>query len=117
MSDFVRFARIPHLAWLGTDPPRDDKVLSAQEAEAMLSKDVVVEEKLDGANLGLSVVDGSLRLQNRGQYLTPPYSGQFEKADAWLMFRRDNLQAELGGNLILLFLSLIPRRLDLSTRQ
>lgn len=102
MSDFFRFPRIPHLAALGKDVPRDDKVLSTQEAEALLSGEVVIEEKLDGANLGLSASpDGSLRLQNRGQYLIPPYSGQFDKANTWVALRRDHLVAELGRNLIL----------------
>ena len=37
--------------------------------------DVVVEEKLDGANLGLSLAaDNTLRAQNRGQYLAEPRS-------------------------------------------
>jgi ATP-dependent RNA circularization protein (DNA/RNA ligase family) len=102
MSDFFRFPRIPHLAALGKDAPRDDKVLSTQEAEALLSGEVVIEEKLDGANLGLSLSpEGSLRLQNRGQYLIPPYSGQFDKANTWAALRRDHLVAELGHSLIL----------------
>ncbi|HMM73809.1 MAG TPA: RNA ligase family protein, partial [Rhodocyclaceae bacterium] len=68
MTDFFRFPHTPHLAWLGPDAPRDDKVLAPAEARALLSGEVVVEEKLDGANLGLSLApDGSLRAQNRGQ--------------------------------------------------
>lgn len=102
MSDFFRFPRISHLAALGTEINRDDKVLSAQEADALLSGEVVIEEKLDGANLGLSVgPEGYLRLQNRGQYLMPPYLGQFDKANIWLEFRRDRLISELGHALIL----------------
>ena len=102
MSDFCRFPRISYLAALGTEITRDDKVLSTQEANALLSGDVTIEEKIDGANLGLSVgPEGSLRLQNRGQYLMLPYSGQFEKANGWLKFRRDHLIAELGYGLIL----------------
>ncbi len=77
LTDFFRFPHTPHLAWLGEGSPRDDKVLSPDEVTALLAGDVVVEEKLDGANLGLSLApDGSLRAQNRGQYLAQPHAGQ-----------------------------------------
>ena len=67
MPDFFRFPHTPHLAWLGAGSPRDDKVLSAAQAQALLAGEVVVEEKLDGANLGFSLAtDGELRAQNRG---------------------------------------------------
>ena len=52
MTDFFRFPHTPHLAWLGQGAPRDDKVLTPAEARALLTDAVVVEEKLDGANLG-----------------------------------------------------------------
>lgn len=86
MSDgFFRFPHTPHLAWLGQGEPRDDKVLSADEAVALLSADVVLEEKLDGANLGFSLGDnGELRVQNRGQYLAEPHRGQFARLPQWL---------------------------------
>ena len=49
MTDFFRFPTTPHLAWLAQDGmPRDDKVLSPAEAQALLSGDGVVEEMLDG---------------------------------------------------------------------
>ena len=102
MSEFFRFPHTPHLAWLGKGSPRGDKVLSSHEAEALLAGEVVVEEKLDGANLGISVApDGSLRLQNRGQYLTRPWSGQFSRLSSWLPSREEDLAEALGVNLIL----------------
>jgi len=86
MSDrFFRFPHTPHLAWLGQGEPRDDKVLSAREAMELLAGDVVLEEKLDGANLGFSLSrEGELRAQNRGQYLAEPHAGQFARLPAWL---------------------------------
>ncbi|WON72914.1 RNA ligase family protein [Nitrosospira sp. Is2] len=84
MRDFFRFPNIPHLTWLGAGVPRDDKVLSPIEAAALLVGNVVVEEKLDGANLGLSLApDGSIRAQNRGQYFVEPHVGQFSRLRAW----------------------------------
>lgn len=102
MTEFFRFPHTPHLAWLGEGSPRDDKVLSPNEVTALLAGDVVVEEKLDGANLGLSLApDGSLRAQNRGQYLVEPHAGQFARLPAWLAQRDDALRSALAPNLIL----------------
>lgn len=102
MSDFFRFPHTPHLAWLGAGTPRDDKVLSLLEAEAFLANEVVVEEKLDGANMGISFnSEGDVRVQNRGQYLQLPMRGQFEKLHSWLKPREDLLFDALGEDLIL----------------
>ena len=48
-SSFYRFPHTPHLAWLGTGPVRDDKVVTTQEAKTFLSQPVAIEEKIDGA--------------------------------------------------------------------
>lgn len=102
MTDFFRFPHTPHLAWLGSGTPRDDKVLSPAEAQALLADAVAVEEKLDGANLGLSIgPDGAPRAQNRGQYLIAPYVGQFERLGRWIDAREDALFDALGERLIL----------------
>lgn len=101
-NPFQRFPHTPHLAWLGPGAPRDDKVLSSTEARALLGAEVVVEEKLDGANLGISVgLDGFLKLQSRGQYLVAPYGGQFSRAGGWLAQHGHSLVPALGSELIL----------------
>lgn len=67
----------------------------------MLASDVVVEEKLDGANLGFSLAsDGSLRAQNRGQYLAEPHAGQFARLPAWLAQHDDALRGVLTPDII-----------------
>ena len=102
MSDFFRFPQTPHIAWLGDETPRDDKVLSASDAKLFLCDPVVLEEKVDGANLGLSIAhDGLLRAQNRGQYLHLPFTGQFSRLNAWLASHEDVLREGLGNELIL----------------
>lgn len=102
MSDFFRFPHTPHLAWLGHGQPRDDKVFAVSEAEQFLREDVVLEEKVDGANLGLSLgPEGMLRAQNRGQYLEAPYTGQFSRLNGWLASREYALSDALGDHLIL----------------
>ena len=102
MSDFFRFPHTPHLAWLGEGTPRDDKVMTADEVGAFLAHAVVLEEKVDGANLGISVgSDGGLRAQNRGQYLHRPFTGQFARLNGWLEIHEDALFEALGDSLIL----------------
>ncbi|HEY8514647.1 MAG TPA: RNA ligase family protein [Candidatus Binatia bacterium] len=100
---FFRFPRTPHLAWLGSGQPRDDKVLSSEEARELLDGEVVVEEKIDGANLGLSVdAHGRLRAQNRGSYVARERSApQFKHLFAWLDQRASELVDALAPDLIL----------------
>jgi len=101
-NDFFRFPHTPHLSWLGEGTPRDDKVLSPHEASDLLAGEVIVEEKLDGANLGLSLdAQGQIRAQNRGQYLSNPHLGQFSRLPAWLAERSEALHAVLVPGLIL----------------
>jgi ATP-dependent RNA circularization protein (DNA/RNA ligase family) len=102
MSDFFRFPHTPHLVWLGEGTPRDDKVLATSEALQFLRDPVVLEEKVDGANLGLSIgPDGLLRAQNRGQYLYAPFTGQFSRLNAWLACHESALRDALGNESIL----------------
>jgi ATP-dependent RNA circularization protein (DNA/RNA ligase family) len=99
---FFRFPHTPHIAWLGDGIPRDDKVLSPAEAKALLAHVIVVEEKLDGANMGISVSpQGTIRTQNRGQYLVEPHAGQFKELSVWLKPREEDLFEALGESLIL----------------
>ena len=92
MTSFFRFPHTPHIAWLAQGSPRDDKVLSPAEASALLAGSVVLEEKLDGANLGFSIApDGRVRAQNRGQHLEPLFHGQFARLGAWLDAHEDAL--------------------------
>ena len=101
MPEFFRFPQTPHLAWLGQGTPRDDKLLSPDEVRQLLASEVLVEEKLDGANLGFSIgPDGAVRAQNRGQYLIEPYGGQFARLASWLQPREERLLDGLGQHLI-----------------
>lgn len=100
-NDFYRFPQIPHVAWSGEGSPRDDKLMSPDEVQSLLRGAVVVEEKLDGANLGFSVDPaGKLRAQNRGQYLIEPYAGQFARLSGWMSQRGTDLTKALGEHLI-----------------
>lgn len=102
MDSFIRFPHTPHLAWLSSGELRQDKLLSGSEVSELLSGEVVVEEKVDGANLGLSVEDGVLLAQNRGQYLDLQHPrGQWKPLKRWLDLHRFALIDTLGPDLIL----------------
>lgn len=101
-SDFVKFPTTPHLLWLATAAPREDKVLSRTEADAFLSQSVIVEEKVDGANLGISFdAHGNLLAQNRGNLVERGTKGQFAPLWPWLSGRESNLFDALEDRLIL----------------
>ena len=100
---FHKFPHTPHLLWLGAGVPREDKLLAPIEAQAFLKNPVIVEEKVDGANLGLSVgPDGRIRAQNRGNYLAPGQGQpQWNPLWAWIAQRADSLAEKLGPDLML----------------
>jgi ATP-dependent RNA circularization protein (DNA/RNA ligase family) len=101
-DDFFKFPSTPHLATLADVDIRGDKVLSESERDEFLQHDLVVEEKVDGANLGISFdSEGNIRAQNRGAYLHLPGSGQWKKLGDWLAPRSDTLFEHLSDNFIL----------------
>jgi RNA ligase len=98
----LKFPHTPHLAWLGTNNPRTDKVLSQTEREQFLSHPLIVEEKLDGANIGISF-DATLSpiVQNRGSVLGRGSHPQFQALWPWLAEHQERLSKGLGKQLIL----------------
>lgn len=102
MSEFFRFPHTPHLAWLGDGSPRDDKVLSPIEVQRALQHPLTVEEKMDGANLGICLDgEGRIVVQNRGSYLVEPFRGQFSRLSSWLGHNNDGLNKVLTDDVIL----------------
>jgi len=101
-NDFYKFPSTPHLALLGNIEIRDDKVMSGPERDKFLQNQLIVEEKMDGANLGISFdVEGNIRAQNRGSYLRLPATGQWKKLSNWLDLRIDIFFEHLTDRLIL----------------
>lgn len=64
----LKYPRTHHLQGSRSQPGDED--LSATPFEEIRGRFIVVEEKLDGANAGISFDGGELRLQSRGHYLT-----------------------------------------------
>ncbi len=100
--DFIKFPSTPHLAVLPGVSIRGDKVLDEKERKEFLSHELIVEEKIDGANLGISFdKSGDLTLQNRGSYLIKPFTGQWKKLPDWLRIKSELLFDALEDRLIL----------------
>jgi ATP-dependent RNA circularization protein (DNA/RNA ligase family) len=78
-------------------------VLAPADVALLLSDVVVVEEKVDGANLGFSVdADGGLLAQSRGSYVdTDAPSGQWKPLKRWLAPRRHAIADALAPDLML----------------
>jgi len=101
-NEFIKFPHTPHLAWLSSKPLREDRVLSNDEVSVFLGDHVIVEEKVDGANIGISVSsERSLVVQNRGAYIEKPAPAQFQPLWNWLNMRSEQLIKRLGQDLIL----------------
>lgn len=87
---FFKFPSTPHLTILPGVKVRDDKVLTEAERNDFLQHNLVVEEKIDGANLGISFDSkASILIQNRGSYLDLPASGQWKTLEQWLIPKID----------------------------
>jgi ATP-dependent RNA circularization protein (DNA/RNA ligase family) len=72
------------------------------EVDAFLRGEVVIEEKVDGANIGISVSqENKLIVQNRGAFIERPAPVQFQPLWSWLNARSDELISALGRNFIL----------------
>ena len=101
-EEFFKFPSTPHLLSVGTQMFRDDKLMSPDEIRHLLSSRITVEEKLDGANLGISIAEsGELQAQNRGNYIHRDVGGQFKQLWRWIDVRREILSEKLGDHLTL----------------
>jgi ATP-dependent RNA circularization protein (DNA/RNA ligase family) len=90
---FYKFPKTPHLFVLPGLEIRNDKVMSVSEQKNFLSSRITVEEKVDGANIGISLDHrnmGTMVFQNRGNILKRGEFVQFEALWEW-SFSRLNL--------------------------
>lgn len=102
IETFFKFPSTPHLAILPGVDIREDKVMTEFERDEFLRHELIVEEKVDGSNLGISFdSEGGILAQNRGGYLQLPGNGQWNKLGEWLAFHTNVLFDELSGRYIL----------------
>jgi len=90
--EFDKFPSTPYLTMLESISIRNDKIMSLVDCEAFLSNTLIVEEKIDGANLGISFdAEGNILLQNRGGYVFESLRPQWRKLPNWLEPKMDLL--------------------------
>ncbi len=96
----VKYPRTPHLAGSRLQPGDED--LAQVPFARLRGRHVVVEEKLDGANAGISfTAEGELRLQSRGHYLTGgPRERQFAVLKSWAATVAPLLWPRLGDRFV-----------------
>jgi RNA ligase len=101
MEQIRKYPRTPHLA--GSGLQAGDEELAVVGFGELAGKLLVVEEKMDGANCGVSFgPDGRLRLQSRGHYLTGgPRERQFNPLKSWASRYAGELWELLGDRYVL----------------
>lgn len=99
-GDFVKYPRTPHLfGSLGTD---DDKQLSQRDSLRFLDDpSLIVEEKLDGTNVGIHFAGGEMFLQCRGHLITEGMHPQYDLFKQWAAVKRSVLEERLTERYIM----------------
>lgn len=90
----IKFPRTAHALNLGA-ATRDDKILPASDLQNWISqrKHLIIEEKIDGANLGFHIrgADNRIIAQNRSHYISSAYHPQFALLDKWIAKHTEDL--------------------------
>jgi hypothetical protein len=107
-SSLFKFPRTSHIADAGgSGVTRDDLLMSADDAAAYFDgkTTIVVEEKVDGANLGISIdpETSKLQVQNRSHFVTSSSATQFSGIDRWLATHSADLWSVLKPGRHVLF--------------
>lgn len=100
-GDFTKYPRTPHL--FGSKGTDDDKHLGETESRAFIAdKSLIVEEKIDGTNVGLHFSDsGELILQCRGHLITEGMHPQYDLFKQWAAVKRHVLERQLQNRFLL----------------
>eukprot|EP01126_Amoeba_proteus_P035034 TRINITY_DN3521_c0_g1_i3.p1 TRINITY_DN3521_c0_g1~~TRINITY_DN3521_c0_g1_i3.p1 ORF type:complete len:242 (+),score=40.87 TRINITY_DN3521_c0_g1_i3:97-822(+) len=86
LEDFHKFPRTRHIYDAGgTGVSRDDLVMDQKELKRFVTIPTTVEEKVDGANLGISVTsDYQVVFQNRSKIISSASHPQWKGLDSWV---------------------------------
>jgi hypothetical protein len=101
MPTLHKYPRTHHLQGSRLQPGDEDS--QSVPLAALAGRHLVIEEKLDGGNAGISFdADGRLWLQSRGHFLTGgPREKHFDLFKRWAWTHADALRAALGRRFIL----------------
>ena len=97
-----KFPRTQHIINIG-GASVDDRILDKQGYDSfMTDNDVFIAEKVDGAQLGISIDESyKILVQNRSHYVNSKSHSQFEKLDKWIMDNNQSLYEILDEDTIL----------------
>ena len=100
-GEFVKYPRTPHL--FGSTGTDDDKHLDEAESRRFLADpSLIVEEKLDGTNVGIHFTSsGTMLLQCRGHLITEGMHPQYDLFKQWAAVKRPVLEEMLQDRFIL----------------
>ncbi len=100
-DDFIKYPRTPHL--FGSKGTDDDKHLSeAESIEFIADKSLIVEEKIDGTNVGIHFTStGQMVLQCRGHLITQGMHPQYDLFKQWTAVKREVIEEKLEDRFIL----------------
>lgn len=100
-GEFVKYPRTPHL--FGSKGTEDDKHLNeADSNEFIADESLIVEEKIDGTNVGIHFSDdGQVVLQCRGHLITEGMHPQYDLFKQWTVVKSDVLEERLEQRYIL----------------
>lgn len=101
MNPLFKYPRTPHIKGSGLQSGDED--LKTVSFEDLKASHLIVEEKMDGANCGISFTpSGELQLQSRGHYLTGgPRERQFQLFKTWANRYAADMWAQLGDRYVL----------------
>lgn len=88
----IKFPRTRHVYNLGS-ATRDDLILTNDDVLTQFGhgKLLYIEEKIDGANLGISIQNNRIIVQNRSHYVSSAYHPQFKYLDQWILEHSNEL--------------------------
>jgi hypothetical protein len=100
-GEFMKYPRTPHL--FGSKGTDDDKHLGEAESYRFLNdQSLIVEEKLDGTNVGIHFTsNGVMVLQCRGHLITEGMHPQYDLFKQWAAMKRPVLEERLMDRFIL----------------
>ncbi len=97
----IKYPRTPHIQ--GSRLQAGDEDLRQRSFSDIAGRNVVLEEKIDGANSAVSFTDdGELRLQSRGHFLTGGYRERhYDLMKQWGAVHKDRLYDVLGHRYVM----------------
>lgn len=94
----LKYPRTPHLEG---SKEQDDDDLKVVPFDEIKGKFLIIEEKVDGANCGISFEDGTMMLQSRGHYLIGNDHLQFDMFKSWAFCMQNQFYAVLGNRYVM----------------